>query len=389
MKSSLFCLLLGLVFLSSCGGSTEPTSEKEYSYFVTKLGNDTLALERFKISGDTVIAHVLLRSPSSSLSSYRLELDPQDGVDNLLQFKPTKPDLETEASRIDQRIYIKEDSLYHEIRGRNGWRKFSMLNQKGALPFIDMVHWPFDLAFQAAAKVREDSIHQMLVTGRRLSDFIIYKVREDSFTLRHPSRGVMGATVDPEGRLIKLDAGLTTRKLVVEAVYDMDFESMAADFLERDKNGSPFGALSGAVKQDFAFGGSEFSVSYGSPLKRGRQIFGGIVPYGKRWRTGANRAAHFSTSKPLSIGKVQVPAGEYTLFSIPEANGGTLIINKQTGQNGRSYDEARDLARVPMTRSTQEEVTESFTIQVVENGEGGSIQLIWDQTVYSVDFSLD
>ena len=138
-----------------------------------------------------------------------------------------------------------------------------------------------------------------------------------------------------------------------------------------------------------SFGGSDFKVTFGSPQKRGRTIFGGIVPYGERWRTGANSASHFSTTKDIYIAGNKVPAGEYTLFSIPEENGGTLIINKQTGQNGQSYDESRDLMRVPMMREENSEEVEGFTIQVVETENGGSIELLWDRTIYYVNFNFE
>ena len=99
-------------------------------------------------------------------------------------------------------------------------------------------------------------------------------------------------------------------------------------------------------------------------------------------------STHFSTSKNLKIGELEVPAGDYTLFTIPEANGGTLIINKQTGQNGRSYDENRDLGRVSMSMGSQPEITEDFTIKVIETSSGGTIQLIWDQSVLSIPFII-
>ena len=77
------------------------------------------------------------------------------------------------------------------------------------------------------------------------------------------------------------------------------------------------------------------------------------------------------------------------MFSIPEENGGTLIINKQTGQNGQSYDESRDLMRVPMMREENSEEVEGFTIQVVETENGGSIELLWDRTIYYVNFNFE
>ena len=384
----LLCLLLWGCSTNESGDTTK--NEDGYTYFVTRLGTDTLALERFKIEDKLITAHVVLRSPTTRFIAYQLKQDDTGGIAQMFRVTPADESFEADGQTPGQKIEVSGDSLINELPDRQGnMRRFAMLNQPGALPFIDMVHWPFELAFRNAAKSPADSIHQMLVTGRRLSDFIIHKPGTDSLTLRHPSRGVMGVTTNAEGQLIKLDAALTTRKLVVTRTNDLDFEALARQFMDRDAKGSPFGSLSGAVERDFSFKNTNFKVTHGAPLKRGRDIFGGIVPWGQRWRTGANRATHFTTSRNLQIGNLTVPAGEYSLFTIPEANGGTLIINEQTGQNGRSYNAERDLGRVPMTLSTQDVVTEAFTILVEESSTGGTLKLIWDQTVFSVDFAIN
>jgi hypothetical protein len=186
-----------------------------------------------------------------------------------------------------------------------------------------------------------------------------------------------------------LDASATTRKLLVERTENIPIQEIAKQFKKAEENGKAFGELSGAVTQEFEVNGADFLVEYGSPLARGRELFGTLVPYAERWRTGANRATHLSTSNDLMIGDLKVPAGDYTLFTIPEADGGTFIINKQTGQNGRSYDESRDLGRVEMQRRTSNEYVEAFTVQIMETSNGGEIQLIWGNTVYFVPFSMN
>src|SRR5580704_1818688 len=88
-------------------------------------------------------------------------------------------------------------------------------------------------------------------------------------------------------------------------------------------------------------------VDYGRPSKRGRVIFGSLVPYGQVWRTGANAATTFVIDKDLTIGAQTVPAGTYTLYTLPSASNWLLIINKQTGQWGTEYDQSQDLVRIP------------------------------------------
>ena len=382
---------LAVLLISLIAWSCDNTPRNAQSiYFVTLLGNDTLAVEQLVKSEAGTSARVLLRSPKTLYFEYELQQDANGGIASMTRYSQDPLQAFTPEGRtVTQQITVVGDSLISETTGEEGTRRTAALNKKGTLPFIDMVHWPFELAFNAAMRSASDSIHQMLLAGRSNADFIIHKVKADSMTLRHPSRGVMGVTVDKDGNLVKLDAALTTRKLIVNRAGTLDFENIVKGFAEKDKNGSPLsGELSGGVEDSFSFKGADFNVTYGSPKKRGRAIFGGIVSYGTRWRTGANRATHFSTSKNLQMGSLEIPAGEYTLFTIPEKEGGVLIINKQTGQNGQSYDESLDLGRVPMKVSKQAEVTEDFTIKVVENSAGGSLQLIWDQTIYSVDFTI-
>jgi hypothetical protein len=124
-------------------------------------------------------------------------------------------------------------------------------------------------------------------------------------------------------------------------------------------------------------------VDYGRPSKRGRVIFGGLVPYGKVWRTGANAATTFVTDKDLTIGTQTVPAGTYTLYTLPSASSWLLIINKQTGQWGTQYDQSQDLVRIPMTVSSVKSPVEKFVIDFSQ----GNMRLCWDTTVAQVSIA--
>lgn len=357
--------------------------------YITLLGNDTLAVEQFEKTDNGMQAEVILRSPEISFTSYELELGETGEIQKMVKRSHSPEEGFAGEGEVTQTILNVNDSLVVETAANEGPKRQAVPYEKGALPFIDMVHWPFEVVLNNAAASLQDSISQPMLTGPRLSTFIIAKISEDSMTIRHPFRGVMGVDVNENGDLMHLDAGLTTRKLKVHRVPKVDIDALGERFASMDQSGTPFGELSGAESEDFSFKGADFHVEYGSPLKRGREIFGGIVPWGERWRTGANRATHFSTTQDLVIGDLNVPAGEYTLFTIPEPEGGTLIINKQTGQNGQNYDGSRDLGRVPMEINTQPEATERFTIRVEEANPGGVLKLIWDRTVFSVDFEIE
>jgi hypothetical protein len=121
---------------------------------------------------------------------------------------------------------------------------------------------------------------------------------------------------------------------------------------------------------------------------KGREIWGKLVPYGKVWRTGSDEATILITQKPIMFGETTVPAGAYTLWTLPAEDGSAkLIINKQIGQWGvgpGSYDEKQDLVRVDLKKETLDAPVEQFTMGVTRNGE---ITLAWDKTKYSVAFT--
>jgi hypothetical protein len=106
--------------------------------------------------------------------------------------------------------------------------------------------------------------------------------------------------------------------------------------------------LSPPAKAEATINGKKVTIDYSAPSKRGRVIMGELVPYGSVWRTGANAATTLWTEGDLMIGTVHVPAGTYTLYTIPGEKEWTLIVNKQTGQWGTKYDEAQDLGRTKM-----------------------------------------
>jgi hypothetical protein len=132
--------------------------------------------------------------------------------------------------------------------------------------------------------------------------------------------------------------------------------------------------------------GKTIAIDYSRPSVKGRKIFGGLVPYGQVWRTGANAATTMKTDTNLTIGGANVPAGTYTLYSIPEDKKWTLIINKQTGQWGTAYDEKQDLARVDMKVSKNASPTEQFTIGFDQTGATAAVlKLDWADTIAKVD----
>jgi hypothetical protein len=135
--------------------------------------------------------------------------------------------------------------------------------------------------------------------------------------------------------------------------------------------------------------GKTITVDYSSPRMRGRKIFGTLVPYGEVWRTGANEATTLVTNENLiTVKGTSVPAGDYTIFTVPNPDKWTLIINKHTGEGGMPYKyESEELARVPMSVTKLSSPVENFTISFDHTGGSCMMHMNWENTQASLEFT--
>jgi hypothetical protein len=151
--------------------------------------------------------------------------------------------------------------------------------------------------------------------------------------------------------------------------------------------GGPQAPASPRDTAEMTYAGERIYVDYGRPSVRGRTIMGGLVPYGQVWRTGANAATTLVTPRDIRIGDTPVPAGTYTLYTLPAESGWQLIVNKQTGQWGTEYDAAQDLARIPMRVERTSAPVEQFTINLTA-GSPASLVMEWENTRVSVPVAV-
>ena len=140
--------------------------------------------------------------------------------------------------------------------------------------------------------------------------------------------------------------------------------------------------------------GKTVKVDYSSPrvndpkTHQPRKIYGGLVPYGQIWRTGANESTTFVTDTNLSASGKSIPAGSYTIFTVPEQDKWTLVVSKKTGEWGTDYPgEKEDLVRVPMTVGKTSSTVENFTISFDQKGSSCTMNLDWENTRASVELS--
>jgi hypothetical protein len=149
------------------------------------------------------------------------------------------------------------------------------------------------------------------------------------------------------------------------------------------KAGSPH------VKSEWTIDGANISIEYGRPLLKGRTPGKDVDPYeGREWRTGADEATTLVTNRALKFGSLSVPAGTYTLYTIPTGGTWHLIVSKQTGQWGIPYPKGNDLGRAPMTLSKPAKAAEQLTISIEDTKAGGTLHVDWGTTRASIPFTV-
>ena len=135
--------------------------------------------------------------------------------------------------------------------------------------------------------------------------------------------------------------------------------------------------------------GKKITVDYYAPSMHGRKVMGGLVPYGEVWCTGANWATKLTTEANLQMGTLRLPAGSYSIWTLPNANEWTLIINKRTGQFHKDYDSSTDFGRTKMNLKKLASPAETFKIDLRSNGGNqGTLALDWETTEASIPFTV-
>jgi hypothetical protein len=202
--------------------------------------------------------------------------------------------------------------------------------------------------------------------------------------VEHGSRAILP---DKRGGLSRLGR-LMTRRTILLGVAILACTNMAGVSAQKTvqtkmgEGGSPH------VRSEWTVAEATIAIEYGRPYVKGRTIFGGLVPFDSVWRTGADEATTLMTTAPLKIGDVAVPAGTYTLYTLPAEKAWKLIVNTQTGQWGTDYDQKQDLARVDMKLETLPSSVEQLTIDITPQGAGGVLSVSWATTKASIPFSV-
>jgi hypothetical protein len=388
--------IVSLTALAAVQLVSPPADDK--GSFVTTLGRDTVVVESVTRAGNRVTGDILVRVPATVRLRYQVELR----ADGSVARSTYESDPIGAKNMVSRRMTLDfdGDSVRATIDSAGQSRKVVRSMPNGVAPLLMT---GFGASYGLYSSM---GLYELLLGRRKPSandtlavpaiDIATGAISKRRFLARSATQidvdyfNIMWThlTVDATGRITAADARQTTEQTQTQRTESVDIAALAKSFASADRSGKGVGTASPNVIAKGTIGGQLVVVSYGSPRRRTRTILGAVVPYDRVWRTGANEATVLMFDKELTIGGASVPAGAYSLWTIPKADGTVeLIINRQHGQWGTDYEAAQDLARVPMRSSAAPSPQENFAIDVSGSGNSGELRISWDRFVWSVPMS--
>ena len=384
--------LLPTLLLGACARGEPAGPEQRYG-FVARLGSDTVSVESVTRRGNTLVSDEVDRFPAVRQRHTEIRLRDDGGIEHLAMDirSPGEPE-----GRRERRVVadVRSDSVIITKRDGEGSMRWAFATGGGvAMAHLPQMYSLYELYFAAARR-------RAAAAGRTPGDTLMFRQfyidREfDRFPLHHAVvrlladgkaeishdwlSGTGEATLDSAGRLLSYSGARTTYLVDVRRLDSVpDVQAIAARFADRETRGGGVRSLSVRDTMRATIDGASLTVDYSRPLVRGRTLVGGIIPYDRVWRTGANAATQLTTSAPITLGGLQLPAGSYTLWTVPRANEVELVVNRQTGQWGTAYDRSRDLGRARMTVDTLAQPVEQFTISIPgRDARSGTLAMEW------------
>ncbi len=359
--------------------------------YVVRLGRDTLKIERF-VKRDNALRSESVRRGEGVEQQYVDMIFDAEGYLASAQVRTYKWPVERGAKPIaGSNVYVKGDSTILELGLAPNMRRVVYAGRGnifniGANPFIFTLYTA--IAANAPRTTGDSSVSQHMASTLGVRPLVIKRVAPDLVTAYSPIMGLMRMRLDPEGRVRELDGIGSSLNFQAQRVGWINLDSAARALEAMNRATGMIASLSPRDSISVAAGGANLKIEYSRPSKRSRTVFGGIVPWDRIWRTGANVATHFSTDRTLAFGTTVVPPGRYTLFTLPTQSGWTLIISRQTGQWGTEYDPGQDFARIPMRTRTLTSPVEQLTIGVEPRSRGGVLRVQWDTTEAYVEFGV-
>jgi hypothetical protein len=385
LRVLLFLLPLSCGFLAR---SQKPYNKK--GCLIYTLGKDTTAIGNYELNGYDFSLTVADLTEAVTVSKLKGTFFP-NGELQAVEGNMYKPVQGKDPQLLSAyKLYYDSNSTFIETRRNNtvSKRKYpAKIMVANSLGGYTLVYMPALLVNFAPGK-NGDSVLSHHIVFNSARDFVIRKTGDGNFSIGSSVMGIFTLSLDKKDNLRSVDGIGTSWNIKGTVVPLLNMDSVIATNVSKDQVNPHIAITNRLDSVQRTIGGAAIKIRYSRPSVRGRVIFGEVVPYDRFWRTGADAATKLTLSQPIYFNGKELPAGEYSIFTLPSKNGWTIMFNKQPNIWGTEYKAANDVLRVPMSVEVLQERAELLTIDLVQTDKGGRIEISWEKMKASVPFSM-
>ncbi|HEU0111066.1 MAG TPA: DUF2911 domain-containing protein [Flavisolibacter sp.] len=370
-------------------GTIKLSGQQSYTAsFVAKLGTDTVIVETYNMLPNHLYGKAFLRYPEDQVGIFDFHFYP-DGSIKHYSMSLMRPDSSYVTSAGTQGVYCENDTCTWfaswpgqstEYVNKRAAKQMDFIG--GWTPTLSLIEWNCMRLIRSGKQSLPLTMINDYIGTRHVA---ISKGTNDTMIFGGDFLEYTKIKVTPDGQITAYDGTGTPWNYIATKHAPIDVDATAKRMSKKPKIGIP----SPEVKVDFLIANDTIRLSYGRPSKRGRKIFGGIVPFDSVWRTGAGDPTTLTLPYNIYFGKTLVPNGSYSMYTIPRTSGWTLIFNTDLKQWPTEPDRSKDFALIPLQVKKPAKQTEQFTITIEPSNEGGLLKFIWDETEAYASFRID
>ncbi|MGK7393918.1 MAG: DUF2911 domain-containing protein [Candidatus Cyclobacteriaceae bacterium M3_2C_046] len=385
MKNSLLSLVFLIVLYPVFAQDQKPYS----ATFISLFAGDTVAVETYTRYDHYLTGKAIIRIPDLHIRNFHITFKQDGSIEKLYltMEDPVNPSLPFKSRygyRVLQSLHFEGDSLVSRFYPGEQVSRFKSEDISflgGWSPIMSLVEWN---CRRLKASGKNEINSNMVNTYLGVHGFSLKEISPDSILVRGDLFRHMRVKVDQEGQVEAIDGSGSAWNYKTSRHPPLDIYELIEHFRGKPALGDP--SPPGRLVREID--GTPITITYGRPFKRGREIFGNIVPYDTIWRTGAGPCTRIQFEKAIIFNKTTIPPGDYCLYTIPSQDQWTLIFNTNLNQWPTNPDHTRHVAELPMKVSRLENAVDQLTFEIRKEQQQHVLHIRWDDMDAFVPFQI-
>jgi Protein of unknown function (DUF2911) len=376
--------------VKSFGQTTQPYTAS----FIGRMGVDTVLVETYTMINNHLYGKAFIRVPEDYIGEFSIHFYPDGSIRefDVSAMDPSNSSLPFAAKsgafeyRLNMNCKNDTCTYYNSIAGVPTEKIYIHPASRvdfvgGWVPFISLMEWHCRRLVQSEKQVLP---LKMINHNIGVYDIGVHFLNRDTIIFGGPFLEYTKIGIDKTGKVLGVDGIGTPWNYYVTSHPPINVDMVAKRMAKTPGIGIP----SPTETTEFEIQGSKIGLTYGRPYKRGRTIFGGVVPYDTLWRTGANGPTVLTFQHDIKLGDTTIPKGKYSIYTIPKRNEWSLIFSADLKSWPTDPDRSKEFAQVVIPVEKTKNISEQFTIEIIEVGKKGEMKFSWDDKTAVAKFEV-